>query len=46
LARGTTDYQGGPWEVGDFDGLVTLLDGGVRELSDDLIARLERLAAP
>ncbi|NBB85297.1 MAG: hypothetical protein GVY12_03625 [Bacteroidetes bacterium] len=46
LARGTTDYQGGPWEVGDFDGLVTLLDGGVRELSDDLVARMEELVSP
>jgi len=46
LARGTTDYEGSPWQGGDFDALVTLLDVGVRELSDDLVARMEGLATP
>lgn len=46
LARGTTDYQGDTWEAGDFDALVTLLEVGVRELSDDLLASLEELTAP
>jgi len=46
LARGTTDYQGGTWAVGDYDALVTLLDVGVGELSDDLVASLVGLATP
>jgi len=46
LARGTTDYRARGWTVGDYDGLVTLLDAGLHELSDDLIAALESLVAP
>lgn len=46
LARGTTDYRAGGWTIGDYGGLVTLLDGGLRELADDLIAGLEPLVAP
>ncbi len=46
LARGTTDYQGGTWAVGDYDALVTLLDEGVGELSDDLVASMVGLATP
>jgi uncharacterized lipoprotein YmbA len=46
LARGTTDYRADDWRVGDYDGLVTLLDRGLRELSDDLVAALEKLVGP
>mgnify|MGYP001306854491 CR=1 FL=1 len=46
LARGTTDYHGAGWKVGDYDGLVNLLETGVSELADDLAARLERVIAP
>lgn len=46
LARGTTDYRARGWTVGDYDGLVTLLDMGLRELSEDLVAGLEKLVAP
>ena len=46
LDRGTTDYRAQGWTVGAYDELAALLDVGVRELSDDLIASLERLAAP
>ena len=46
LVRGTTDYQGAPWQVGDSGALMTLLDVGVRELSSDLVARMEGLIAP
>lgn len=43
LARGTTDFRAPGWTVGDFGELVTLLDSGLRELSDDLVAGLEGL---
>jgi hypothetical protein len=45
LARGTTDYREAGWTVGDYAGLVTLLDRGVTTLSNDLVACLARLAA-
>lgn len=46
LDQGTTDYRAQGWTVGAYDELAALLDAGVRELSDDLVASLERLAAP
>ena len=46
LDRGTTDYRAQGWTVGAYDELAALLDAGVRELSDDLVASLEMLAAP
>jgi uncharacterized lipoprotein YmbA len=46
LARGTTDYRERGWTVGDYAGLVTLLDAGVRVLSDDLITSLGKIVAP
>lgn len=46
LVRGTTDYRASGWTVGDYASLVTLLDAGLHELSDDLIAALESLVAP
>ena len=45
LSRGTTDYRQDGWTVGDYGDLVTRLDAGVGELSDDLIAGLEEIAA-
>lgn len=45
LARGTTNYRKEGWRVGDYAGLVTLLDTGVHVLSNDLMASLEKLAA-
>lgn len=44
LARGTTDYRKGGWRVGDYAGLVALLDAGVYTLSNDLMTSLEGLA--
>jgi uncharacterized lipoprotein YmbA len=44
LARGTTDYRQGGWRVGDYPGLVALLDAGVYALAADLRSRLESLA--
>lgn len=46
LARGTTEYRVRGWTVGDYDGLVILLDAGLQELSDDLVAGLKGLIAP
>ena len=44
LVRGTTDYRA-DWSVGDYEDLVTLLDTGLRQLSDELIAGLESVVA-
>ena len=45
LARGTTDYRKGGWRVGDYGALVTLLDAGLRDMSAELVASLQKLAA-
>ena len=45
LVRGTTDYRAPAWKVGDYASLVTLLDLGLRELSDDLIVGLQSAAS-
>lgn len=45
LARGTTGYRMGGWRIGDYAGLVALLDAGVYALSADLMSSLESLAA-
>ncbi len=45
LSRGTTDYRKDGWTVGDYGELVTHLDAGLGELSDDLIAELDLIAA-
>jgi len=45
LARGTTDYRERGWRVGDYAGLVTLLDRGVQALSQDIATCLGRLAS-
>lgn len=46
LARGTTDYRKDGWRVGDYAGLVALLDAGLHVLSNDLMTSLEKLGAP
>ncbi len=38
LARGTTDYRRPGWTVGDYPGLVSMLDSGLRVLSADIAA--------
>ncbi len=46
LARGTTDYRRPGWAVGDYAGLVALLDEGLEALSADLMARVVELRGP
>jgi len=46
LARGTTEVREGGWSVGDFDGLVRLLDAGLEILAGDLALSLERALVP
>jgi uncharacterized protein len=46
VARGTTEVREGGWSVGDFDGLVRLLDAGLEILAEDLALGLERALAP
>jgi uncharacterized lipoprotein YmbA len=43
LARGVTDFRQAGWTVGDYTGLVTLLDRGLDTLARDLLARLADL---
>ena len=45
LARGGTDRTTPGWTVGDYAGLVTLLDEGLEVLSDDMTADIARLRA-
>lgn len=45
LLSGTTQVRSDGWTVGDFDGLVSLLDGGLGTLADDLVVGLERAPA-
>lgn len=40
-ARGTTEYRGEGWEVGDYDALLGLLEAGLSRLAGDLVAALE-----
>jgi len=42
LAHGTTEVRSDGWAVGDFDGLVGLLDAGLDRLAEDLLQGLER----
>ena len=42
LARGTTEVREGGWSVGDFDGLVALLDAALEVLARDLALGLEQ----
>jgi uncharacterized lipoprotein YmbA len=46
LARGVTDFRQPGWTVGDYAGLVTLLDRGLTVLAGELVARLAVLGAP
>lgn len=46
LARGTTEYHGPGWVLGDYEGLVGLLETGLGELAHDLVAALAGLGAP
>jgi len=43
LARGTTDYRRPGWTVGDYAGLVSMLDDGLEVLSADLRASVIEL---
>lgn len=43
LRRGTTDYRESGWTVGDYAGLVTLLDAGLHVLTDQILGTLEDL---
>lgn len=42
VARGTTEVRESGWTIGDFDGLVTLLEAGLVTLAHDLVAALEK----
>ena len=46
LARGTTDHKVSGWTVGDYAGLLHLLDAGVWKLSRDLATALAELRRP
>lgn len=46
LARGTTEYRGPGWALGDYDALVGMLETGLSELADDLVTALAGLSAP
>jgi len=46
VARGTTEYRGEGWEVGDYDALLGLLETGLSQLAEDLVTALVRLSAP
>jgi uncharacterized lipoprotein YmbA len=46
LGRGTTEVREGGWSVGDFDGLVRLLDTGLAALAEDLARSLGGAEAP
>jgi hypothetical protein len=46
VARGTTEYRGEGWKVGDYDALLGLLETGLSKLADDLVAALASLGAP
>lgn len=45
LMRGTTDHRRPGWRVGDYAGLVALLDGGVEAIATDLMNSLDTLPA-
>jgi uncharacterized lipoprotein YmbA len=45
VGQGTTDFRKGGWTIGDYAGLVALLDSGLDALAADLATGLEKLAA-
>lgn len=46
LARGGTDYRASGWRVGDYRGLVTLLDDGLGRMAGEMVACMERVGPP
>jgi len=46
ITRGNTDYRAGGWTVGDYAGLVRLLDAGLGVVADDLMAAIGMLPLP
>jgi uncharacterized lipoprotein YmbA len=44
LSRGATDYREGGWRVGDYAGLLTLLDAGLHVLTDEILQSLDEAA--
>lgn len=46
VASGTTEVREAGWTVGDFDGLVVLLEAGLATLAQDLVAALETETSP
>jgi uncharacterized lipoprotein YmbA len=46
VAQGGTDYRRSGWRVGDYAGLVMLLEGGLDVLAGDLVSCLGRLGPP
>jgi uncharacterized lipoprotein YmbA len=45
LARGVTDYRQRGWRVGDYAGLVSLLDTGLHSLAHELVTCIESLVS-
>lgn len=45
LLSGTTEVRSAGWTVGDFDGLVGLLDAALDALAEDLVLGMERVPA-
>jgi uncharacterized protein len=45
LARGSTEHRGNGWSVGDYGGLVALLDQGLAVLAHDVATAIGGLAA-
>jgi uncharacterized protein len=46
VGQGYTEIRAGGWTVGDFGGLVRLLDAGLDGLAEDLVTGLQRAMAP
>jgi hypothetical protein len=46
VGHGTTEVRESGWTIGDFDGLVTLLETGLVTLAHDLVAALENATSP
>lgn len=45
LQRGTTEHRRSGWVIGDYEGLVDVLESGLSSLADDIIAALGIVAA-
>jgi uncharacterized lipoprotein YmbA len=46
VGQGSTEMRAGGWSVGDFGGLVRLLDAGLDDLAEDLVTGLQRALVP